>query len=106
MSIVKSLLSGILFIALYSIMLLWFGFSGATLWNWFLVPLGLPTMTVLWMIGILFALSVIDMNHPWLSVQFTCEEDDEFRTKAFIILMLNPGLALLFGWIVKMLMGA
>lgn len=78
----------------------WVGYCASLLWAWFIVPLGLPFLTLWQAVGIMIVASVFNPEHPYVVVKFT-EQNEEFKLKAAVSQFLNPGLLVVFGWMLK-----
>ena len=74
------------------------GWALSYLWQWFMVPIGIPTLSVPQCIGITLVVS-------FLTHQYYREPEDKRETSekiaAGVILILGPLLTLGFGWRVK-----
>lgn len=74
------------------------GYALAKLWAWFLVPLGLPTLSLGYAIGLSIIVGYltwqdIDVDHPK-------RETWETFTRSLILAAFRPSFALLCGWVV------
>lgn len=90
-------------------LLLWDGFVTQQLWNWFVAPLGTPTLTFSHAVGLSIAMGFF--IHSALRVTIYDMIKDHTRTDNTFIRksmlwkggIFFPGLALVLGWIVKVL---
>lgn len=71
------------------------GFVLMKLWQWFLVPLGLPVIGLAHCIGIAIIINFLTMHY-----QKSPKESDDGGWNAFAHLYLNPLFVLFIGWIV------
>jgi len=86
----------------------WGGFVAATLWGWFLIPLGLPA--ILWwqaagIVTTVFSFSGYAGAFSVISGMKAMEIEDDKHQKyaAFVFSILLPACALLNGWLLKTL---
>jgi hypothetical protein len=79
-----------------ALMVLWQAYVSMSLWGWFVVPFGLPPLTIAWAIGISCVLMALKPN-PYVANP----KDGNFKVAAIGLLrpFLNPALALFIGWI-------
>lgn len=87
--LVLAILGGVAFIG---IMALYSAFVLATLWGWFVVPLGIAQ------IGIAHAYGLSLIPAVLLSSRGLYSPEDK-RTEAAVAALMMPAVALLFGWI-------
>ena len=87
----------VLMLALMLPSLWWSGFALATLWGWFIAPLGAATLSTWHAAGLLLMVSFL-----WRRARHDLSKKDV--AKAVAHSALNPAFALAFGWIVKGLM--
>lgn len=73
---------------------IWRGFVLSILWGWFLVPLGMPPLTVAYAIG-------VSLIVGFLTVRHSKEDEQPEYGKAMLRVTLVPAFALAFGWIVS-----
>lgn len=79
------------------------GHALTVIWRWFLVPFGVPTITLFQALGI--AMVVAYMTHQYVYAKDDRSPSEVLATTATYT-FLKPTLALLFGWIILKLMGA
>lgn len=75
------------------------GYALSVLWGWFLVPLGLPALSIPFAIGVCLVASLA--SHQYMKF---AKDDREWYEDLGLVLgyaFLSPALALLVGWIVK-----
>jgi hypothetical protein len=80
-------------VGLVLLAMVWRGFVLSILWGWFMVPLGLPNISVALAIGIA---GVVGM----LTHQIQVSKDEEDGAKKFLAAFMIPLFALGVGWIV------
>ena len=94
-------------LALATACALWGGFAAATLWGWFVVPLGVPEVSVLHAMGLTLALRALAgfSGKP----QPAKHEDKMVALRALgralgrvlAVATVAPGAALAIGWVVR-----
>jgi hypothetical protein len=80
----------------------WNGFVASILWGWFVVPLGVPTISYLHAVGLGLVVGIYK-NAPAAQQQGKKSEIDamgEMLGHAFV----TPALMLVIGWFIKLLM--
>jgi hypothetical protein len=83
-------------VALLALGILYGAFVVWVLWGWFMVPLGLPQITIAWAVGIALMGAVLQATPP------PANEDD--RRMHAITGLLKPVFALAIGWVAKQFM--
>ena len=78
---------------LVPLLLLWQGWAMSTLWGWFVVPLGLPIISVAEAAGLCLVASVLRMRRTGNS------SSDRFEAIAGSIIF--PLVSVVIGWIIK-----
>jgi hypothetical protein len=71
------------------------GFVLMVLWNWFLVPLGLPVLTFALAVGMQIVATMLQQRGPALP------EGKALANELFNFALLRPVSCLLIGWLVK-----
>ena len=89
-------------------LILWSGWVAATLWSWFLVPIGVPALTVLQAAGICVILRFLTFNVNLSDLALAVKQSKEEATKQMWMttgmLIVVPALTLFSGWIIHLLM--
>jgi hypothetical protein len=96
--------SGCLAIALMTPIgwLLW-AYARMVLWGWFMVPFGLPPLSMLWAIGLGCVLGAFTPKWP---VKTVPDEGDEAVMRTFLFSIVGPLFLLLIGWLAVSFGGA
>jgi hypothetical protein len=82
---------------------LWGGFAASVLWGWFVVPLGVPEVSMLHAVGLMLALRALAgfSGKP----QPDKPEDKMVALRVLgrvlAVAIVTPGLALAVGWVVR-----
>ena len=103
MKILTYAVFGLVALALIVACALWGGFAAATLWGWFVVPLGVPEVSVLHAMGLALALRALAgfSGKP----QPAKHEDKMVALRALgrvlAVATVAPGAALVVGWVVR-----
>lgn len=79
--------------------LFWSSFVATTLWGWFMVPLGVPSIGYWHAVGILSLISVL-MGSRGLT--YRSMQDKEAKIYEIFIVAIIPAISLLVGWIAKL----
>jgi len=74
------------------------GFVTATLWEWFATPLGLPSISVAHMIGLLTLMGAVGLSSPDIRDE-SRDIRDESRLQLVLRAFTGPVLALIVGWV-------
>jgi len=77
------------------VMWIWNAAAAMILWNWFVVPLGLPPLSLWWACGLLSTAFVFRMR-PYK------KGDPSVAWKAVTWILLRPVVALVIGWLFKL----
>ena len=88
--------AGLLLIALFVGCAFWYGFVGMMLWNWFLVPLGVVSITFWHAMGLVMLVTYFVTNKKYQDIEKT---DPKVFAKVFWFAISYPAIALLFGWL-------
>ena len=80
----------------------WDAFVLLKLWGWFLVPLGLPPISLWWALG----LSVLFWHVVPKGYPPTYDDGLKLLGRQVAVAIVCPGIALLFGWLSVLLMAA
>ena len=75
----------------------WGGYVASTLWNWFIVPLGVPAINYLHAVGIITVINVF-LGSRGYSVSKDIENEADL---GFLYASIAPLLLLILGWLVK-----
>ena len=103
MKILAYAVSGLVALALAVACALWGGFAASVLWGWFVVPLGVPEVSMLHAVGLMLALRALAgfSGKP----QPDKPEDKMVALRALgrvlAVATITPGLALAVGWVVR-----
>lgn len=85
------------FVILWAVpVVLWQAYVSTILWGWFVVPFGLPVLSMAWAVGLSCLLTAMKPN-PYVP----SKKDSGIGEAAFCLLcpILNPAVGLLIGWI-------
>jgi hypothetical protein len=74
------------------------GFVLMVLWNWFLVPLGLPALTFGLAVGVQIVMTMLQQRGPALP------EGKKLLNEMFNFIIMRPLSCLVFGWLVKVVL--
>ena len=103
MKILAYAVSGLVALSLAVACALWGGFAASVLWGWFVVPLGVPEVSMLHAVGLMLALRALAgfSGKP----QPDKPEDKMVALRALgrvlAVATITPGLALAVGWVVR-----
>ena len=90
-------------LALATACALWRGFAAAVLWGWFVVPLGVPEVSMLHAVGLMLALRALAGRTAM--PQPAKHEDKMVALRALgrvlAVATVAPGAALAVGWVVR-----
>jgi hypothetical protein len=103
MKILAYAVSGLVALSLAVACALWGGFAASVLWGWFVVPLGVPEVSMLHAVGLMLALRALAgfSGKP----QPDKPEDKMVALRALgrvlAVATVAPGAALAVGWVVR-----
>jgi len=103
MKILAYAVSGLVALSLAVACALWGGFAASVLWGWFVVPLGVPEVSMLHAVGLMLALRALAgfSGKP----QPDKPEDKMVALRALgrvlAVATITPGAALAVGWVVR-----
>ena len=106
MKILAYAVAGLVALSLAVACALWGGFAASVLWGWFVVPLGVPEVSMLHAVGLTLALRALAgfSGKP----QPDKPEDKMVALRALgrvlAVATITPGLALAVGWVVRVAM--
>ncbi len=80
-------------LAISPLLYMWQGFTLKTLWEWFLVPIGLPTISVAIAAGIV-------LIHNFFTAKHSKDNDKNIMDK-MIFAFVAPAAVLVFGFIIQ-----
>lgn len=95
---------GLVVLLAFPLLLWWWGFVGARLWLWFIVPFGLPTLSAWQAAAIGMTLKFFaSINHDDIAAREIRQRKDWTNDASHVIasLVLRPAMLLLVGWILK-----
>lgn len=86
---------GVLYLCAAAPLAVWEAFALTQLWFWFLVPLGVPAITLAQGVGISLIAAILTHQIP------RGEADDEHILTVLAVHLVMPPVALLIGWVAK-----
>lgn len=88
--------AGVLAVPFLTALVFWQAYVAAILWGWFMVPFGLPPLSMAWAIGLSCLLTALKPN-PYVPGR----KSDGVKENVLGILrpIFNPAFSLLVGWI-------
>lgn len=103
MKIITYAVFGLVALALIVACALWGGFAAATLWGWFVVPLGVPEVSVLHAMGLALALRALA---GFSGKPQPAKHEDKMVAlrvlgRVLAVATVAPGAALAIGWVVR-----
>ena len=103
MKILTYAVFGLVAIALATACALWGGFAAATLWGWFVVPLGVPDVSVLHAMGLTLALRALAGFSGKPQPDKTEDKMVALRKLGHVlgVATVAPALALAVGWAIR-----
>lgn len=87
----------LIYLMLLPLFILWRGFALSVLWKWFIVPLGVPALSVPMACGLLVVVGVL--THKTRRADHMPEEHDQL-----LVALIMPPMMLFIGWIITLFM--
>ena len=103
MKILAYAVAGLVALSLAVACALWGGFAASVLWGWFVVPLGVPEVSMLHAVGLTLALRALA---GWTAKPQPDKPEDKMVAlralgRVLAVATITPGAALAVGWVVR-----